>query len=295
MAHDDASPKTDVRTCPLAEINAFDPAILDDPYPYFERLRAEAPVFRDPKTGIVSVSTYDLIMEVNRQPGVFSNSFGEMLRSGAAPPDPETAGIMSQGWIVPDTMLTADPPVHTRFRKLGGKAFTFKRVEQMGDYVAKVTNDLIDTFIDDGACEFKSSLRQSPPDDRDRRCAGRAAPRHGSFPSLVGRLRGPARRRLRQGHAYRSGAPHRRVPALFRRSHRGEAAQPLAGHHFGPRPRRPRRGGRSAQDGPRRTAVDPAAAAGGRQRDHRPFPDRRHVLPDLQPRSAGTREATTPA
>ena len=163
MAHDDASPLADIRTCPLAEINAFDPAILNDPYPYFERLRSEAPVFRDPKTGIVSVSTYDLIMEVNRQPGVFSNSFGEMLRSGAAPPDPEIAEIMSKGWLVPDTMLTADPPVHTRFRKLGGKAFTFKRVEQMGDYVAKVTNDLIDTFIDDGACEFKSTFANHLP------------------------------------------------------------------------------------------------------------------------------------
>src|SRR5580698_8277304 len=101
MVHDDASPLTDVRTCPLAEINAFDPAILNDPYPYFERLRSEAPVFRDPKTGIVSVSTFDLIMEVNRQPGVFSNSFGEVLRSGAAPPDPETVEIMSKGWLVP--------------------------------------------------------------------------------------------------------------------------------------------------------------------------------------------------
>jgi cytochrome P450 len=162
MAHD-AGSLTDVQACPLAQINAFDPVILNDPYPYFARLRSEAPVFRDPKTGIVSVSTYDLIMEVNRQPAVFSNSFGEMLRSGAAPPDPEAVEIMSHGWLVPDTMLTADPPVHTRFRKLGGKAFTFKRVQQMGDYVAQVTNDLIDSFIDDGACEFKSTFANHLP------------------------------------------------------------------------------------------------------------------------------------
>lgn len=163
MAHDDASPIIDIQTCPLAEINAFDPAILNDPYPYFERLRAEAPVFRDPKTGIVFVSTYDLIMEVNRQPGLFSNNFGPVLRSGAAPPDPEELEIMSKGWFVPDTMLTADPPAHTRYRKLSGKAFTFKRVEEMADYVAKVANDLIDTFIDDGACEFKSAFANHLP------------------------------------------------------------------------------------------------------------------------------------
>jgi cytochrome P450 len=163
MAHDDTVAPSDIRTCPLADINAFDPAILDDPHPYFERLRAEAPVFRDPKTGIVSVSTYDLIMEVNRQPGVFSNNFGPVLRSGAGDPDPEEVEIMRRGWATPDTMLTADPPAHTRYRKLSGKAFTYKRVDGMADYVAKVANDLIDTFIDDGACEFKSAFANHLP------------------------------------------------------------------------------------------------------------------------------------
>ncbi len=123
-------------------------------------------------------------------------------------------------------MLTADPPAHTRYRKLGGKAFTYKRVEQMGDYVAKVTNDLIDTFIDDGACEFKSAFANHLPMTVIADCAGRAAPRHGSLPPLVGRLHRPVRRRLRPRDPPRSGAAHRRVPALFRRSHRGEAAHP---------------------------------------------------------------------
>ena len=166
MAHDDAAaaPTLDIARCPLAEINAFDPAILNDPYPYYRRLRSEAPVFRDPKTGIVSVSTYDLIMEVNRQPSVFSNAFGEALRSGSTGTmDPEEMAIMKDGIAVVDTMLTADPPAHTRYRKLSAKAFTHKRVEQMGAYVAKVTNDLIDSFVDQGACEFKSAFANHLP------------------------------------------------------------------------------------------------------------------------------------
>jgi cytochrome P450 len=43
------------------------------------------------------------------------------------------------------------------------KAFTHKRVEQMGRYVAEVTNDLIDGFIEDGACEFKSAFANHLP------------------------------------------------------------------------------------------------------------------------------------
>lgn len=165
MAHDDASPaRPDLATCPLDQINAFDPDLLQDPYPYFARLRREAPVYRDPKTGIVSVATYDLVMEVNRQPTVFSNDFSTQLRSGSTTAvDADEMAILSQGWPVANTMLTADPPAHTRYRKLAMKAFTYKRVETMGAYVAKVTHDLIDGFAADGECEFKSAFANHLP------------------------------------------------------------------------------------------------------------------------------------
>jgi len=150
--------------CPLDQINPFDPELLQDPYPYFTRLREEAPVYRHPGSGVVSVSTYDLIMEVNSQPLVFSNDFGAQLRSGApTQQDPEEIAIMSQGVPVANTMLTADPPAHTRYRKLAGQAFTYKRVEGMGEYVARVTNDLIDAFAADGRCEFKSAFANHLP------------------------------------------------------------------------------------------------------------------------------------
>ena len=149
---------------PLDEIDAFDPALLQNPYPYFSRLRAEAPVFRDPKTGIVSVSTYDLIPTVNTQPRLFSNDFGEQLRSGSATAmDPDELAILSEGILVKNTMLTADPPAHTRYRKLAMKAFTYKRVEAMSDYIAEVTNALIDGFAKNGACEFKSAFANLLP------------------------------------------------------------------------------------------------------------------------------------
>jgi cytochrome P450 len=165
MAHDDATTaRPDIRSCPLHQINAFDPELLQDPYPYFARLRREAPVYRDPNTGIVSVSTYDLINEVNRQPLVFSNDFAAQLQSGSTGGmDPDELAILSKGWPVTSTMLTADPPAHTRYRKLAAKAFTYKRVELMGDYVAKVTNDLIDRFAADGRCEFKSAFANHLP------------------------------------------------------------------------------------------------------------------------------------
>ena len=159
-----AATKPDISKCPLAEINAFGPDILQDPYPYFARLRAEAPVYRDPNTGIVSVSTYDLIMKVNTQPRIFSNDFSAQLRSGSTGDiDPDEMEILKEGVPVVSTMLTADPPVHTRYRKLTMKAFSYKRVEQMGAYVAEVTNSLIDRFAKDGHLEFKKGFANHLP------------------------------------------------------------------------------------------------------------------------------------
>ena len=165
MAHDDTAtaPKLDLARCPLADVGLFDPDVLQDPHVYYERLRREAPVFRDPKTGIVSVATYDLIMEVNRQPMVFSNNFGGLMRGSGGQMDAEEAQVLSEGIQVANTMLTADPPVHTRFRKLAMKAFTHKRVEEMGAYVAKVANELIDGFIAEGRCEFKAAFANQLP------------------------------------------------------------------------------------------------------------------------------------
>jgi cytochrome P450 len=43
------------------------------------------------------------------------------------------------------------------------KAFTMKRVDGMEGYIAKVCNDLIDGFIDQGQCEFKSAFAAHVP------------------------------------------------------------------------------------------------------------------------------------
>jgi cytochrome P450 len=162
------APPSDVARCPLGQINAFDPAILNDPFDYWARLRAEAPVFRDPKTGFVHVSTYDLIREVNAQPRRFSNDFGAQLRSGAGAPDPDELAIMAQGLQPANTLLTADPPVHTRFRKLVAKAFAMKRVEGMALAIARVVEECLDEIAPRGfagrrSCEFKTAFADRVP------------------------------------------------------------------------------------------------------------------------------------
>jgi len=151
-------------TCPLADVDTMDAEFLQNPHPFYARLRAEAPVMRDPKTGIIFVNTYDLVKEVCAKPNVFSNKFGEQLKSGAATDqDPEEVAIQEQGWIIKDTMLTADPPEHTRYRKLCMKAFSYKRVLQMSEYVETLVHNLIDDLPESGEIEFKSDFANKLP------------------------------------------------------------------------------------------------------------------------------------
>lgn len=159
------STKPDPATCPLHEVDTFDAEFLQHPHDFYRRLREEAPVFRDPKNNVVYVSTYDLVMAVLAKPKRYSNRFGAQLRAGAAGGEmsQEELAILAKGWVPKDTMLTADPPAHTRYRKLAGKAFTYKKVMGMNDYCTQIVNDLIDQFIGDGRCEFKAQFANLLP------------------------------------------------------------------------------------------------------------------------------------
>ena len=155
----------DVRTCPIEDVDTMDAGFLQDPHPFYARMRKEAPVYRDPKTNIIYVATYDLIRKILSKPRLFSNKFGEQLRSGSADGqnDEEFEYLQKNGWVVVDTMLTADPPEHTRYRKLAMKAFTYKRVLQMTEYVEELINQLIDELPESGKLEFKSGFANKLP------------------------------------------------------------------------------------------------------------------------------------
>jgi cytochrome P450 len=148
----------------LADIDAGDPALLNDPYAYYARLTAEAPVFRDPKTGIVAVSSYKLIQEACAQPAIFSSAMGHLLTSGGAGAlDAEEAAIMASGLPWVDTLLTADPPRHALYRRVATKAFAQRRVMAMEPAITATCHELIDRFIGRGHAELKSEFADHLP------------------------------------------------------------------------------------------------------------------------------------
>ena len=126
---------------------------LADPFAAYQAALAAGPVHALPGTGITMVLGYAELCEATARVDDFSNDFGAIL-AGKRSADPEVAAIIADGWPQRDTLLTADPPVHTRFRKLVSLAFSMKRVDALEAHMRALVVDLIEGFADRGECEF---------------------------------------------------------------------------------------------------------------------------------------------
>ena len=99
----------------LTDIKPFDPEVLACPYKFNQQLRAEAPVYHCPHTGVYFVSTHNLVVEVAKNEKLFSNKFALMQSGERQERDEELHDIRKQGFPSVETMLTQDPPEQRRY------------------------------------------------------------------------------------------------------------------------------------------------------------------------------------
>jgi cytochrome P450 len=130
-----------------------DPEIMQNPFPFYQWAHANSPIVEIPGAGFRVVMSYALCSEAGGRPEDFSNAFAGAL-SGARAEDQQVSAILEKGWPQMNTLLTADPPVHTRFRKLVNLAFSMPRVNALEAGIREKIVGLIEGFIDKGECEF---------------------------------------------------------------------------------------------------------------------------------------------
>ncbi|SDF50591.1 hypothetical protein SAMN05660662_2404 [Blastococcus aurantiacus] len=135
---------------PDAEVLS-DPAVREDPYGHYERLRTAEPFGRG---AFARVSVHhDVCTEVLR-----SDDFGVIggARPEGLPPVLRTvlrlAGPRkSIGPIDPPSMLAVDPPEHTRYRRLVSRAFTARAVAHLRERTGQIAAELLDDLERDAA------------------------------------------------------------------------------------------------------------------------------------------------
>ncbi|KAA9150402.1 cytochrome P450 [Amycolatopsis acidicola] len=143
-----------------------DQTIVDDPYPYFEHLRARGPVHREPHHGVIAVTGYDEAMEVYRDNAVYSSVNSVIGPFPGLPFEPEGADISAQlenhrtDFPMHEHMVTMDPPEHGRHRELLKRLLTPKRLKENEEFMWRLADRQIDEFLGQGRFELLSDYAQ---------------------------------------------------------------------------------------------------------------------------------------
>lgn len=128
---------------------SYDPfrwAVQDNPYPYYQRLRAEAPVYHIAERNLWVVSRWEDCQAVLNNPAQWSSTRGNFINDL-----PERLGV---------TMATTDPPRHTELRNLVEQVLTATRVEQLEPRIRATVRELVAAF-DEREIEFVGAFAAS--------------------------------------------------------------------------------------------------------------------------------------
>jgi len=116
-----------------------------DSHGAYRWMRVNEPVFRD-RNGLAAASTYQAVIDAERQPEVFSNA-------GGIRPDQPSMPMM----------IDMDDPAHLLRRKLVNAGFTRKRVKDKEESIGVLCDALIDAVCERGECDFVRDLAAPLP------------------------------------------------------------------------------------------------------------------------------------
>lgn len=143
----------DGSTRPIDEFSFLDPRVQDDPYDFYQALHAQAPVYRMPETGMFIVSRYEDLRQLLMDTENFSNRIEPQVIQGEHWQIYEDI-IAGRGWPEVYTLNFADPPAHTRYRRIADRIFNARRIEALAPRISEIVTEVMDRFIDRGECEF---------------------------------------------------------------------------------------------------------------------------------------------
>nr|WP_249123658.1 MULTISPECIES: cytochrome P450 [unclassified Bradyrhizobium] len=124
--------------------NPLSPDFIRDPYPTFERLRTDDPLYLTP-LGIYLASRHADVSQILRDKRFGKDFVNRMTRRSGAQILEEPIYRSMRHW-----MLVQDPPDHTRLRGLVVKAFTARRVEDMRPRIQQIVDETLDRIIPQG-------------------------------------------------------------------------------------------------------------------------------------------------
>jgi len=154
-------------------LDPYDYDFHEDPYPYYKRLRDEAPLYRNDELKFWALSRHRDVLQGFRNSTTLSNRDGVSL-------DPVSRGPHASKTM---SFLAMDDPAHLRLRTLVSKGFTPRRIRELEPRVTELAVQHLDVVLEkanagtvDYVAEFAgklpmdviSELMGVPLEDRDR-------------------------------------------------------------------------------------------------------------------------------
>lgn len=134
------------------------PEVQRCPFGFLKTLREDAPVYRDPGTGMYIVSRYADINYVNSNPEIFSSRTPIMINRQTSVSEEVKRRYLERGYPEEHVLAFADPPEHTLHRALVDKVFSPSYVKRLEPYVLEVIDGLIDSFVEIGTSDLASGF-----------------------------------------------------------------------------------------------------------------------------------------
>lgn len=123
-------------------LNPFSPEFQVDPYPAYAELREHDPISRQEAFNSWTISRYDDVSYVLKNPQLFSSSAIGLQVTGS-----QTRSI-----------INTDPPEHTKMRNLVNRAFTPRMVADMEPRIREIARVLLDQVVEKGEMDVVEAL-----------------------------------------------------------------------------------------------------------------------------------------
>jgi cytochrome P450 len=141
-----------IEKAPASTYDPFDASFLGDPYALFAQLRVEAPVAYAPAIDMWTVTDYEDVDAIFRDPQTFSAAIAQ------APLDPivpEAQAILNGGGFRPlAVMSNLDPPEHARIRSHTSRAFSARRISKMDAVIRERATAMVDALPASGEVDL---------------------------------------------------------------------------------------------------------------------------------------------
>ena len=145
----------------LDEIDFFTSrSVVNDPYPYFDHLRATCPVQRENHHDVVMVTGYEEATAVFSDPSTFSscNALSGPFSGFPIPLEGDDVRDLVENYRdqlpMSEEMATMDPPKHTAYRGVVARHLTPKHIKATEPFMRRTADGLIDELVELGTCEL---------------------------------------------------------------------------------------------------------------------------------------------